>query len=221
MAAAAMREVIAQLIEEGSWTSRAKSLERLATRFVEGLLDEAEWHAVTDAFRVALYDGEPLVRRVLAESVKTAPDLPRDILLALARDMAAVAAPVLEHSRLLSVDDLLPVVKTGATAHRLAIAGRRLISGRVAEALCRVGERSVILRLVANEGAAITEATLHWLLDHFPEQPAIAEAIGKRRLLPVSVSSRLFGVIPPLRSESTERERPRLRIVSDRTGSLG
>jgi uncharacterized protein (DUF2336 family) len=219
MAAAAMREVIVQLIEDGSWTSRAKSLERLATRFAEGGLDEGEWHAITDAFRVALYDGEPLVRRVLAESVKGSADLPRDVLLALARDMAAVAAPVLEHSRLLSEDDLLPVVKTGSTAHRLAISGRRLISGRVAEALCRVGERSVILRLVANEGAAITAATLHWLLDHFPDQPGVAETIGKRRLLPVSVSSRLFGVIPPMRADSPERERPRLRVVSDRSGA--
>jgi uncharacterized protein (DUF2336 family) len=207
------REIIADLIEQASWTARAKSLERLATRFAEGALEEAEWHAVTDAFRIALYDAEPLVRRVLAESVKTARDLPRDVLLALARDIAAVAAPVLEHSRLLSEDELLPIVLDGSTAHRFAMAGRRLISGRVADTLAKFGERTVIQRLVANEGAAITEATLHRLLDQFPDLPAIAEAIGRRRLLPVSIGGRLFGAWP--------RRGAGERLFSERTGSLG
>src|SRR5579883_1561386 len=133
------------------------------------------------------------------------------------RDTAAVAAPVLEHSRLLLEDDILPVVLRGMTAHRLAVASRKLISGRVAEALCRAGERTVLLRLLANEGAAIPEAVLHSLLDRFPDQPAIADAIGRRRILPVSVSSRLFGVIPPRRGESVER--PALRLVAERAAS--
>ncbi len=209
-------EIIADLVEEGAWTQRAKTIERLATRFAEGGLEETAWHALTDAFRIALYDAEPLVRRVLAESLKSAPDLPRDILLALARDTAAVAAPVLEHSRLLAEDDLLPIVVDGATAHRFAVAGRRLISGPVAEALARFDEPAVIHRLLANEGAAITEATLHRLLDRFPDQPAVAEAIGKRRLLPVSVGARIFGA-PPRREVEWEAT----PLLPERTGSLG
>ena len=208
------REIIADLIEDASWTARAKSFERLGTRFTEGALDEAEWHAVTDAFRIALYDAEPLVRRVLAESVKTAPDLPRDVLLSLAGDIAAVAAPLLEHSRLLSEDDLLPIALNGSTAHRLAMAGRHLISGRVADALVKFSERTVIQRLIANDGGAISEATLHRLLDQFPDQSAIAEAIGRRRLLPVNVGGRLFSAWP--RRSAGER-----LLLSGRTGSLG
>jgi uncharacterized protein (DUF2336 family) len=207
------REIIADLIEQASWTARAKLLERLGTRFAAGALEEAEWHTVTDAFRIALYDAEPLVRRVLAESVKTAPDLPRDVLLALARDIAAVAAPVLEYSRLLSEDDLLPIALSGSMAHRFAIAARQLISGRIADALARFGERPVIQRLVANDGAAISEMTLHRLLDKFADVPAIGEAIGRRRLLPVSVGGRLFGAWP--RRAASER------FIADRTGSLG
>ncbi len=210
------REVIARLIEEPSWTERAKALERLATRFAEGGLDQAERLAASDAFRVVLYDAEPLVRLVLAESVKLAPDLPRDILLALARDTAMVATPVLEQQRLLREDDLLPIVERHSPAHRFAIAGRRLLSGRIAAALCRRGERAVILRLLANEGAAIAEATLHALLDRFPDEPALSEAMARRRLLPVSIGSRLFA---PARPEDAAPAA--LRLVWDRTGSLG
>jgi uncharacterized protein (DUF2336 family) len=207
------REIIADLIEQASWTARAKLVERLGTRFSEGGLEEAEWHAVTDAFRVALYDAEPLVRRVLAESVKRAPDLPPDVLLALARDIAAVAAPVLEHSRQLGEDEILPIALNGSTAHRFAIAARPLISGHISETLIKFGERTVIQRLIANDGATISEMTLHRLLDKFQDVPAIGEAIGRRRLLPVSVGGRLFGAWP--------RRAAGERVISDRTGSLG
>jgi uncharacterized protein (DUF2336 family) len=202
------REVIAQLIEEGSWTARAKVLERLATRFAEGQLEEAEWHAVTDAFRIALYDAEPLVRRVLAESVKSAESLPSDILLALARDTAAVAVPILRHSPLLSDEHLLPIMLGGTTGHRFAVAGRPLVSAQVADALLRFDERSVILHLLGNDGAMISEAALHRLLDHHPDWPALAEAIAKRRLLPVSIGARLVGGATR-RGEAVDRRRPR------------
>jgi uncharacterized protein (DUF2336 family) len=207
------REVIADLIEQSSWTARAKLLERLGTRFAAGPLEEAEWHAIADAFRIALYDAEPLVRRVLAESVKTAADLPQDVLLALARDIAAVAAPLLEHSGQLSDDEILAIAQDGSTAHRFAIAARRLVAGRISETLVKFGERTVIQRLIANDGASISEMTLHRLLDTFPDVPAIGEAIGRRRLLPVSIGGRLFGAWP--------RRAAGERLISDRTGSLG
>ena len=213
----ATREVIIQLIEETSWTERAKLVERLGTRFSVGGLATSEWHAITDAFRVALFDSEPLVRRVLAESVKLARDLPRDILLSLARDTAAVAIPVLEHSPELSDIDQLALVQGGAPAHRFAIAGRRHISARIAQALTRAGERAVLLRLLSNDGAALSETMLHELLDRFADHPEIAETIGRRRLLPVSVGARLFAA-PSSRDSAS---RPTLRVVSDRTGSLG
>jgi uncharacterized protein (DUF2336 family) len=197
------RALIAQFIEEVSWTARAKALERLATRFAEGDLEPGEWHAVTDAFRIALYDAEPLVRRVLTESVKSSPGLPRDILLALARDIAAVAAPLLQHSDLLTEDDLLPIVVRGTPAHRHAIARRRLISGRVSEALLSFGERAVVLQLVASDGAVINEAALHRLIDQHQETPAVIDAIARRRLVPVSVGARIFGT--PRRGNSDAR----------------
>jgi uncharacterized protein (DUF2336 family) len=209
------REVIAELIEEASWTARAKSVERLATRFAEGELSVAERETATEAFRVVLYDGEPLVRLILAESIKFAADVPRDLLLALARDTATVATPVLEHSRLLGDDDLLAIAQRFSPAHRFAIAGRRNISGQVAAALCRAGERAVILRLLDNDAAAVTEQTLHTLLDRFPDQPTLTEAMARRRLLPVSVGSRLFGT--PRGAD----DKPVMRLVWDRTGSLG
>jgi uncharacterized protein (DUF2336 family) len=207
------RETIGRLIEEASWTERAKSLERLAARYAEGGLDAAEWREANDVFRIVLYDAEPLVRRVLAETVKFVPDLPRDILLALARDQATVATPILEQSRLLADDDLLAIVERHSAGHRLAIAGRRALSPRVAAALCRQGDRAAILRLLDNDGAAIGEGAIHGLLDRFTEDRAVTDAIARRRLLPRSVALRLSGPSqPPANSPGPGWSR---------TGSLG
>jgi uncharacterized protein (DUF2336 family) len=118
------RETIAQFTEEASWTARAKAIERVATRYIEGSLNEAERQTAFEVFRAALYDGEPLVRRVLAESVKRATDLPRDVVLGLARDVPEVAAPFLAATPLLDDEDLGNIARDGSTAHRLAIACR-------------------------------------------------------------------------------------------------
>ncbi len=185
------RDVIAQLIEEGSWTARAKAIEHIAERLMTGSLSEAECCSVTEALRIVLYDSEPLVRRVLADSVKLASGLPRDIVLALAQDVAEVAAPLLEASPLLTEEDLLLVARTGSTLHRVAIAGRSVLSSRLADLLCRRSERAVVCRVLANDGAAIPEATLHWLLDHADDHPYVVDAIARRRLLPVGVGARL------------------------------
>jgi uncharacterized protein (DUF2336 family) len=135
------REIMGQFVEEQSWTARAKAVERVATRYVDGLLDRAERRAAHDLFRLALLDAEPLVRRVLAESIKHASDLPRDIVAFLIQDAPAVSAPFLAASPLIAEDDLLALALSGAAAQRAAIASRHPLSDRVAEAL--YGHRAV------------------------------------------------------------------------------
>jgi uncharacterized protein (DUF2336 family) len=205
-------KVTTEVFEKASWTERAKLLERLTARFADDALDHAEWRAAIEIFRVVVYDGEPLVRLVLAESLKTSREVPCDLLLALARDIALVATPILEHSQLLTDDDLLPIIQRWTTAHRFAIAGRGAISGRVAAALCRAGERAVILRLLANQGATLMQETLNAVLARFPDDAALDTAIGRRRLPPANIGGR---------RSTAPREAFSPQLVWHRTGSHG
>ena len=75
----------------------------------------------------------------------------------------------------------------------------------------------MIRRLLVNDDALISETTLHELLDAFPDEPVVAEGIGGRRLLPVSIGARLFGGAEPREAAGA----PALRLVWNRTGSLG
>ena len=62
-----------------NWTERAKSVERIAALYCEGELDPVTRRRVEDAFRALRYDGEDLIRRLLAECLKDAVHLPRDV----------------------------------------------------------------------------------------------------------------------------------------------
>jgi uncharacterized protein (DUF2336 family) len=118
-------ETVADVIEESSWTERAKLVEQIAAAFVAGAFDALEAKSAIEVFRVTMYDGEPLVRRVLAETLKDATALPRDIVLALAHDIAEVATPFLAFSPLLDAEELTAIARDGSEAHRLAIACRK------------------------------------------------------------------------------------------------
>ena len=131
------RTEVLNFAQELSWTERAKTVEHVATLYVDGMLDEEQRMAALDLFRLALYDGEPLVRRVLAESVKNARELPRDIVRTLARDVPEVSTPFLAASPLIADEDLLAIAEFGTSIQRAAIARRLFLPSRVARILYR------------------------------------------------------------------------------------
>src|SRR5215468_10267674 len=105
------REEILRLIEGSSWTARAKGAAELAAAYCNDQLAGETRHHVEDAFRILRFDAEVLVRRLLAECLKGARGLPRDIAMRLATDRADVAAPFLTHTPSLKEWDLLAILK--------------------------------------------------------------------------------------------------------------
>jgi len=178
-------------LDNPSWIRRAMLLERVVEAYANGALTPAERRKAEDLFRIALYDHEALARRVLSDSLKRLKDVPRDIVLSLARDEAQVARPMLRRSPLLDDDDLVEIARESTRSHRLAIAERVSLSAKVAQALCESRDPQVIRGLIANETAALPEALLHGILDALKGAPGIVEAMARRRQLPASVASRL------------------------------
>jgi uncharacterized protein (DUF2336 family) len=181
-------------LDEASWTARAKCAERVAALYCQGRLDALERGLAEETFRLLCYDGEIVVRRLLAECLKRVPQLPRDIALPLATDKSEIAVPFIEESPSLTDRDLLAILRDYPGPHRTAIAARQRVSEQVTDALCRCEDATIAATVLANEGAAIAPTTLHWLLDTRPE-PAILEAIARRRLLPITVGERLWRVL--------------------------
>ncbi|HTS94867.1 MAG TPA: DUF2336 domain-containing protein [Stellaceae bacterium] len=181
----------AGVLENPSWIRRAMLIEQVAEGYADGLFTPAQRRAAEDLFRTAVYDGEALVRSVLADSLKRHSGVPRDIVLTLAHDEAQVARPILACSPLLTENDLLEIARTGSRSHRLAIAERESLSRGIAETLCASRDAIVVRRLLANDGASLAEGLLHAILDTLGDAPGIVEAMARRRLLPASLLARL------------------------------
>lgn len=188
------RETMLSSLDETSWTARAKYAERVSALYCQGMLDPAGRSVAEEIFRLLCFDGEILVRRLLAECLKRAPCLPRDIALALATDKSEIAVPFIEASPSLADHDLLAILRDHPGPHRIAVAGREHVSTQVSDALCRCDDQAAIDAVLANQEAAFSPTTLHLLLDQSPARP-ILEAIARRRLLPITIGERLRGAL--------------------------
>jgi uncharacterized protein (DUF2336 family) len=200
-------------LDEANWIARAKCAERVAALYCQGRLDAAERDLAEETFRLLCYDGEIVVRRLLAECLKRVPSLPRDIALPLATDKSEIAVPFIEDSPSLADRDLLVILRDHPGPHRDAIAGRQIVSEQVSDALCRCDDTTTATMVLANDGAAVAPATLHWLLDKRPERP-ILEAIARRRLLPLAVGEQLRRVLKDRHSEMAYTTMPPLERVA-------
>ncbi|WP_417515119.1 DUF2336 domain-containing protein [Minwuia sp.] len=107
-------------------------------------------------------DQLPVVRAALSETIKAMPDVPKDVILQLARDVEEiVSAPVLEYSPLLNDADLVELMAAGVTLGALpAIARRHGIGEAVSDAVVASADMPSIAALLRNKSAKIQEETL-------------------------------------------------------------
>ena len=113
-------------------------------------------------------DHLPHVRRILADELKHADHVPREIVLKLAHDAdTLVAVPIVEYSPLLCDEDLLELIATSTVEGVLeAVARRRVVNEPVADALVATLDIPAVSALLANPNAHIREQTLDMILEN-------------------------------------------------------
>src|SRR5947199_7511538 len=113
-----------------SWTrtapagERAEATRALARAWLISDLHEDDRAVDEGALLMLLDDASPLVRQAMAEVFARSTDAPAAIVQALSLDQASVALPVLEHSPLLIVADLVDILATGRCEMHCGIACR-------------------------------------------------------------------------------------------------
>lgn len=142
-------------------------------------------------------DQLPRIRAIVAEEIKTATNVPKHIVMDLAQDVSAiVSAPILEYSPLLSDDDLLEIIATGAVADRLsAIARRPGLGGDVADAVVATLDGPAVAALLANPSAQIREATLDTIVDHAASMENWHKPLVMRAELSMRAMRRISGFV--------------------------
>jgi uncharacterized protein (DUF2336 family) len=157
------------------------------------------------------------VRQIVAEALKDSVDAPVAVIQKLARDIEIqVAGPILEHSPLLTDEDLLEIITGGPVRGALmAIARRRKLSDKVSDgvavaALADPGaESDSVRKLLQNKSAQIREDTLDRILDQAGRVPARHEPLVERPTLPMKAIKRLAAFVSRSLLEALQ-ERPDL-----------
>jgi uncharacterized protein (DUF2336 family) len=106
-----------------------------------------------DILEKVLDEVEPLARQEFAERLAARVDAPRRVVVKLAGDTIAVAAPVLTYSPVLQDDDLAPLAREKSQDHLLAIAKRPWVSERITDILVDRGNSLVLDSIAENFGA--------------------------------------------------------------------
>ena len=186
-------EDVARLLANPSADTRAEIAVKIAGQ--HPALSSAQRKLAEDIFRLMVKDAEVRVREALSRQLKENPLVPHDVALTLARDVDAVALPMLQFSEVLTDEDLIEIVRAQSPEKQVAVASRAHVSSGVAEALVDSHNETVVATLVSNEGAELTEATLQRVVDEFGASEAVGKPLVERASLPVTVAERLMAKV--------------------------
>jgi uncharacterized protein (DUF2336 family) len=134
-------------------------------RLMPGLTARHSAHIVAltiETLEFLANDSATRVRAALSEEIKHLPNVPRDVVLALAHDAETIVAmPVLEYSPLLSDADLIEIIACGQVREVLtAVARRRPLSEKVSDTLVQSLDVPAVAALLVNPDAKIRKETL-------------------------------------------------------------
>lgn len=164
---------------------------RVGDRLCRDGLPEAERMAAEALARALVVDAIERVRRALAEAVRHARFLPRDIALKIAHDVDPVACPFLEVTEVFSEGDWQQLVLTISRGARIAVARRTSMSEGLARALAEVRDTVIAETLIGNGAAPLTAPVCHLLMERFVDSPWVIEKLADRAGLAADVATAL------------------------------
>ncbi len=127
-------------------------------------LPPQERHMAGDVLVELLRDADIKMRASVAKRLVMLNEVPRTILVILAKDDIEVAKHVLEKSKSLTDSDLIQICRKVSKEHRLTIAQRRKVTDAVVDVMVEFLEEEVVEALLQNKGASFSETALQRIL---------------------------------------------------------
>jgi hypothetical protein len=157
-----------------------------------------------------LNDVEPLARQEFAERIAMRLDAPRRVVVRLAGDIIAVAAPVLIRSPLLGDNDLMVLAQRQSQDHLLAIARRDELSEPITDILVDRGDALVLDSMAENPGARFSRPGAAVLM----EKARLREALWRRLAARADLPLRRTDGLAARQLAAAERARPRDQLAA-------
>lgn len=146
-----------------------------------------------EALEILARDQVTLVRQVIAETLKDVANAPPEVIYRLARDAElVVAAPVLEFSPVLTVEEIAEIIASEPVSGALsAISRRRDLGETLTDAIAATEDVDAVAEMLANPCAQIREETLDMLIDKAVDIDGWQAPLTLSPLLPPGAASRL------------------------------
>jgi uncharacterized protein (DUF2336 family) len=186
---------IHRLMKGESPEQRASVAHRLCRRIALDVLSDEEKRYAREIIAILAEDAADLVRRTLAVTLRYSPVLPRDVALNLARDIEAVAIPVLLESPVLTDEDLIELVLSATAAKQAAIAARKDLSLMVSEVVAEHGAVEAVRALTLNQTAEWSGKAFDDALARFGGDEMVQSGLIRRDFIPVHIAEKLVSLV--------------------------
>jgi uncharacterized protein (DUF2336 family) len=120
---------------------------------------------------------------------------PRELLIDLANHALPVAEPILQRSAALTDDALINVIQSKGQGHIHAVAGRKIVSEKLSDAIVTHGDDKALDRLVRNEGATISRVTMETVVDRARNNKALHEGVVGRGDMPLDLLNEMYFIV--------------------------
>lgn len=188
-------EDVRTLVKGATPDERALAARKLCTTMQRQPLSDEDRALAADILRVMAADAAELVRKAIAEELKSSSVVPRDVAVKLARDVESVCLPLLTFSPVFTDADLAEVVRLGGPVRQVAVAKRPELSATVTDTLAEHGGERAVVTACANPGAQFSEQGLQRVVDRFEASERVLLAVAYRNTLPLAVTERLVGMV--------------------------
>ncbi len=174
-------------ITGASLDRRSEMLRKITDLFVAGSSDFAgeDISIFDDVFVRLVAKIEQSARELLAKRLARISNSPPQIIRALAfDDTLNVAGPVLTQSVQLDDKTLVEIARTKGQGHMLAISQRASLNEPVTDVLVERGDREVLISVVDNFGASISDSGFSTLVHRSEGDDMLADLVGSRPEIP-------------------------------------
>lgn len=188
---------LSQLASEKSSQSRRALLKEIGDMFFDdksaksaGLMANFE-----SVFKDLANQAAVEARMELAERCAKADNVPKGLILQLARDAIEVAAPILSQSDILDESDLIDIVQDSSQSHMRAIAGRKTLGSNVSDAIVEHGDDQTLGALVENPGANLSRSAFETVTRRAEANPTLQSRVVERKDTPNDLLADLMLVV--------------------------
>jgi uncharacterized protein (DUF2336 family) len=200
---------LVHLTQESSSFDRRAVLREITDVFVQDrTYTAAELSQFNDVLCAVAIEVEEAVRAQLSARFGDDPRASRGLIRTLAFDVASVATPVLEQSRVLSDEDLLDIVKALSQDHLRAVGRRADLPEAIADVIVDRGDAGTLTILAGNDSAALSRRASEKMIAQASDDQDLLDALVTNRNIPADLLNAIyFNVSVKLRRKILERNR--------------